>query len=86
LVQLMRVEPDFVQTGDMTLTIIGQDYAADTVNVTSSDPYTFTTTTGKIDLKEQRRQMRLKFESNVQGGDYQLGQTLLHLQIGDGRQ
>lgn len=84
-VQLMRVEPDFVQSGDMRLIVNGKKYAQSEQS-TESAPYTFSPTTGKIDLKEQRRQMTLRFESNVQGGDYQLGQTLLHMDIGDGRQ
>lgn len=85
-VQLMRIEPDFVQVGDMTVQVTGQFYAQDTNSIKTSDPSTFSPTTGKVDMKEQRREMRLIFESNVAGGDYQLGQTLLHLQLGDGRQ
>ncbi len=83
-VQLMRVEPDFVQTGQMELYITGNPYAAS--EPVTSGPYVFTSSTGKIDLKEQRRELRLRFESNVQGGNYQLGQTLIHVEQGDGRQ
>ena len=36
-------------------------------------------------MKEQRRELRLKFESNVVGGDYQLGMTLLSADLGDVR-
>lgn len=85
-IELMRVEPDFVQSGNMTLTVIGQPYAASSDQSLASVPYTFSPTTGKIDMKEQRRQMQLKFESNVVGGDYQLGLTLMNMMIGDGRQ
>jgi hypothetical protein len=81
----MRIEPDFVQSGDMTVKVRGKKYAQDSEDQ-DSDPYTFSPTTGKIDMKEQRRQLTLKFESNTQGGDYQLGQTLLHMIVGDGRQ
>jgi hypothetical protein len=81
--RLERVEPDFVQTGDMTLYITGRPYAqvADQV----SQPYVFSPTTGKIDMKEQRRELRLRFVSNVQGGDYQLGKVLLDGDTGDVR-
>jgi hypothetical protein len=81
--RLERVEPDFVQEGDMDLYIIGRPYAqvADKV----SDPYTFSPTTGKIDMKEQRRELRLRFVSNVQGGDYQAGKVLLDADTGDVR-
>jgi hypothetical protein len=35
-------------------------------------------------MKEQRRELRLIFESNTLGGDYQMGQVLLHVEPGDG--
>ena len=50
-----------------------------------SDPYVFSPTTLKIDMKEQRREMRLKFRSNTQNGDYFLGRTLLSIDTGDVR-
>ena len=84
-VEIMRIEPDFVQAGDMAVTVRGKKYAQDAENL-EAGPYTFSPTTGKIDVKEQRRQMTLLFESNTQGGDYQLGQTMMHLIVGDGRQ
>jgi hypothetical protein len=36
-------------------------------------------------LKEVRREMRLIFESNAVGGDYQMGQVIAHLEQSDGR-
>ena len=35
-------------------------------------------------LKEQRRELRVKFESNALYGDYQMGQIIAHLGVGDG--
>ena len=35
-------------------------------------------------FKEQRRELRFRFESNVIGGDYQMGLVLAHVQPGDG--
>jgi hypothetical protein len=81
--RIERVEPDFVQTGDMTLVITGRGYAED-VN-RESDPFTFTPNTIKIDIREQRREMRLRFESNTENGDYQTGSVLLSLTTGDVR-
>ena len=81
--RIERVEPDFVQTGDMTLVITGRGYAED-VN-RESDPFTFTPNTIKIDMREQRREMRLRFESNTENGDYQTGSVLLSLTTGDVR-
>jgi hypothetical protein len=34
-------------------------------------------------LKEQRRELRVRFGSNVVGGDYQMGQILGHIDTGD---
>jgi hypothetical protein len=81
--RLERVEPDFIQTGNMNLYVTGRPYAQADDYV--SDAYTFTPTTHKIDMKEQRRELRLKFESNVVGGNYQLGYVLLSADIGDVR-
>lgn len=78
-----RIEPDFVQSGTMSVQIIGRPYAqvADKV----SDPYFFEPNTGKIDMREQRRELRLRFTSNVQGGDYQMGRVLVNADMGDVR-
>jgi len=82
-IRLERVEPDFVQTGDMSLIVTGRPYAqSDDVE---SAPYVFGPSTGKIDMKEQRRELRLRFVSNTINGDYQLGKTLLSADIGDVR-
>lgn len=78
-----RVEPDFVQSGDMSLYIIGRPYAQAEDQV--SGAYTFSPDTHKVDMREQRRELRLKFTSNVQGGDYQLGVLLLSVTFGDTR-
>jgi hypothetical protein len=83
-VQLQRVEPDFNQVGEMTVTVQGHKYAKSSlVDVVEK---TFDPTTEKVDLKCQARQLRLKFTSNTVGGFYEMGQTLIALQTGDGRQ
>jgi len=81
--RLERVEPDFIQQGDMSLYVTGRPFAQ-TADVTS-DPYVFSPTTGKVDMREQRRELRLRFVSNVAGGDYQLGKVLLDADVGDSR-
>jgi hypothetical protein len=80
---LERVEPDFIQSGGMTLQVTGRAFAQ-AEDVTSA-PYAFDPDTRKIDLREQRRELRLIFTSNTQGGDYQLGRVLLHANVGDVR-
>lgn len=82
------VEPDFVQTGDMTLETISR-WNARSPEFTS-DPYTFADTATipaeeVITIRETGRYMRFRFTSNVQGGDYQTGKVLMHVQDGGGR-
>jgi hypothetical protein len=45
----------------------------------------FDANTNKIDMKEQRRELRLQFRSNVVGGDYQTGKIVISADIGDVR-
>ena len=78
-----RVEPDFIQTGDMELYITGRPFAQ--AEDVTSGPYVFGPNTGKIDVREQRREIRFRFRSNVLNGDYQLGRMLLNADTGDVR-
>ena len=82
-IRIERVEPDFVQDGEMNLYITGKGYADD-VDVTS-EPYTFDATTLKVDMREQRRELRMKFESNTFNGNYEMGKVLISADIGDER-
>jgi hypothetical protein len=81
--RLERIEPDFVQTGTMSVIVTGEGYADDTT--VDSAPYSFTPSTLKIDMREQRREMRLRFTSNEAGGTYQTGRILLSMTTGDMR-
>lgn len=80
---LERMEPDFIQSGEMTFQVTGRTFAQ--AQDVTSPPYAFGPDTHKIDLREQRRELRLIFTSNVAGGDYQLGKVLLHANVGDVR-
>lgn len=81
------VEPDFVQTGPLIMQIRGRSNARSpevagpllTIPETASVPGEQVTY-----LKEQRRQMRFRFTSNVIGGDYQMGLVLAHIGPSDG--
>jgi hypothetical protein len=81
--RLERVEPDFIQEGEMSLIVTGRPYAQS--EDSESAPYTFDPNTNKIDMKEQRRELRLKFISNTANGNYQLGRVILSADIGDVR-
>lgn len=78
-----RVEPDFLLQGEMELIVTGRPYAQS--EDYASDPYVFDGNTNKIDMKEQRRELRLIFRSNVVGGNYQTGRVIVSADIGDVR-
>lgn len=82
------LEPDFVQSGDMSVQIVGR------INARAQEVYGpkmyFPAVATQPDeelvfFKEQRRELRFRFESNTINGDYQMGQVLVHIEQGDGR-
>jgi hypothetical protein len=74
-IHLDRVEPDFLMTGEMEMYVTGRPFAQSDDNTTG--PYVFDENTNKIDLREQRRELRLTFKSNVVDGDYQTGKIIV---------
>jgi len=81
--RFLRIEPDFIQTGDLNLSVLTKEYAKSPEVV--HGPYPFTDVTEKIDPYIQGRLIGLKFESNEAGGDFQMGKCLMHLEAGDPR-
>jgi len=85
--RLASIEPDFVQSGPMTVQVTGRANArapevvstAVTFPATAQQPYEQI-----VMLKEQRRELRVRFESNAINGDYQMGQIIGHVAPGDG--
>ena len=85
--QVLMMEPDFVQSGPMTVQAMGRANArAPEVNgeVKTIVENPQTPQEQVIYFKEQRRELRFRFESNCVGGDYQMGLILAHVQPGDG--
>jgi hypothetical protein len=85
--QVLMLEPDFVQSGDMTVQVMGRANArAPEVNgIIMTFPETPETPQEQVVfLKTQRRELRFRFESNTLGGNYQAGLILAHVQPGDG--
>lgn len=80
---ITRVEPDFAQVGNMTLTVIGRPFAQGQVE--QNGPFTFADTDGKIDLRVEHRLVSLRFASNVIDGDYQAGRIMITAELGDER-
>ena len=85
--QCLYLEPDFVQSGDMTVQVMGRANArspeVDGIQMTITETPQ-TPQEQIIYFKEQRRELRFRFESNTVGGDYQCGLILAHLQPADG--
>jgi len=85
--QVLMLEPDFVQSGPMTVQVKGRANARAPENdggVMSFGEVATTPDQQVVRFKEQRRELRFRFESNAVGGDYQMGQVLAHVQPGDG--
>lgn len=80
---LTRIEPDFQQTGNMTVTVLGRKFARG--DQETQGPFVFGPNEGKVDTRIEHREMRLQFESNEVGGDYQTGRILLTVEYGDQR-
>jgi len=81
---LRRVEPNFLQSGTMALTILGRKFAGGQ-NEQDDGPYYFTQDTGKIDLRVEHRLIRLQFVSNDIDGNYEMGRNLITAEFGDER-
>jgi hypothetical protein len=81
--RLVRVEPDFVMTGTMNLTVRGRAFAQSPVR--DSELFPFVSETEFISPREQRREMTLRFSSNEVGGDFQAGKITVTTEPGDAR-
>ena len=84
--QVLMLEPDFVQSGDMTVQVMGRANArAPEVNgiIMTFVETPETPQEQVVFLKTQRRELRFRFESNTLGGNYQMGLVLAHVQPGD---
>lgn len=85
---IQLLEPDFLQTGDMKLYVTGRmnGHAPDvTGEVHTIYPPPQPGDKQIVRLRETRRQMRLIFESNTVGGDFQFGKVFAHIEPTDGR-
>lgn len=85
-VRITAIEPDFIQSGNMTVQVTGRANARApevygpllTFPDSATQPYEQI-----VVMKEQRRELRVRFESNTVGGDYQMGQIIGHVSVGD---
>lgn len=85
------IEPDLVQVGNLTMTVVGRSNAR--ASDLESQSQTFPDMSNPpLDSDEQvlrfktiRRLMRFTIQSNTAGGDYYMGKTLAHVEPGGGR-
>jgi len=85
--RISAIEPDFIQSGDLSVQVTGRANAR--AQEVYSRQFTFPDVATQpyeqiVVLKEQRRELRVRFESNAFNGDYQMGQIIGHVETGDG--
>jgi len=83
MTRITKIEPDFGQVGPLTVNVYGKSYAAQEYKKLSSDEVLPTTTF--ITPRVQERVLQVEVVSNVVGGSFQLGETLMKLEPGDER-
>jgi hypothetical protein len=86
-IRVESIEPDFVQSGNMTVQLTGRANAK-ALEVSSPERVIFAQPTTPYEqvvfFKEERRELRFKFTSNTINGDYQMGQIIAHIGEADG--
>lgn len=85
--RITMIEPDFVQSGPMTVTVTGRSNARSKEVRSESMEFPEVAATPPeqvVFFKEIRREMRFTFRSNTLGGDYQMGMCLAHIEPADG--
>lgn len=82
-IRITQFEPDFIVSGALDVVVKGRGYANSPVK--ESAPFPFDGTTEYVSMREQRRELALRVTSNVVGGDFQMGKTLITVEPGDGR-
>lgn len=81
LLNITRLEPDFLSEGQLICQIDGRPYTQSSDS--ESRQYIFDNTTGKVDLKFQARFVSFTIISNTIGGYYQAGRNIINYQLGD---
>ena len=82
------IEPDFVQFGTIRAQVAGRQNARSPYQLSAvrDIPQSAVTSDQQVVyFRENRRQMRFRFESNVAGGDYQMGLVIAHVGPADMR-
>lgn len=86
--RVAQLEPDLILTGNMSVSVQGQINARAPEQPGDAVPIPFSPTNSAEWLpafKEQRRLLRLRFESNEVGGSFIMGKSMAHLEPTDPR-
>jgi hypothetical protein len=81
--RLTRVEPDFLQTGTLNLSVLSQEFARSPI--ITAHTQSFSDTAERLDMRVHARHIQLKWESNETGGYYEAGRVIVHTELGDVR-
>lgn len=86
---IARTEPDFIQSGPMQVRVIGRSNPRAPAVVgetfTFQPPPVTNPQDQPVNMKDTKRLMSLEFESNTQGGDFQMGRVLGYVMPEDTR-
>jgi len=86
---LDTLEPDFIQSGDMTVSVLtrANSKAPYVVSTTQNIPATATAPgfSQVVPLRTNARQMKLQFQSNTTGGTYQAGRNMIYVEVDTAR-
>jgi hypothetical protein len=86
-IRVESIEPDFVQSENMTVQLTGRANAK-ALEVPGPERVIFAVPTTPyeqvVSFKEARRELRFKFTSNTINGTYQMGQVIAHIGEADG--
>lgn len=83
---VQRIEPDVSAVGDVTFSVYGRQFAMSSESLLSNHSLASLSGNDKFfQVGNQARMLRIKVGSNVQGGSFILGKSLMLLQVGDGR-
>lgn len=80
---ITRIEPDFNQSGNMTMVIVGRPFAQSPS--VETEEFVFGENDGKIDMRVEHRLVNLRWKSNVIDGNYEAGRIMITAEMGDER-
>lgn len=87
-IKIDTLEPDFIQTGNMTVTALTRGNARAAFKTAQIQTFADTAALPadqQVPLKVTAKQIKLQFSSNVAGGNFESGQTLAFIEVDQAR-